>query len=623
MSVSFSACSNVVSAADQEHAGVINMKLKFKDFKIDFSKKDSISLVCFTIVMVLVLVLGNCFGFVHAEGSQVDLFLNWQDYQSSNVYNSYYFNVTYINSSENSVLASNALFDLDFSTIETVPSGFDFDDINYYCIVGNGYPSHWRVYLFHCDNVPIYHCGENNSSNFYIDNLDNSTVYYMDVSPHGDGTDLSSPYVFIPDGISSSNATFDNEGDCYYFLTESHSGDYKLVGSNFPYVTYNSQANFTNGSYHGDLVAYMNGSSLDSLNLHDVNYLNVNGSCPSLNGFSNLENVGGGSGTGETSLNNLYMNNPFWTFSMPSYNSSNRGNIVNNNGTATFNATKTNYQLEHGSQFNLHFTFQITVKYTADGGWSGGSHGFYLLGATPYNALGSDTVSRTGTFKYRPSGGSSTYSELSLEHFNGSYSFNTITNYRYIFANCYLDGDTSKDDFLTWYSRSYSSDSVQFSSIVLKCTAELFDSNQNYSSPCIYQYDFVSGTASMLSDGMGTNNNPYDYENQDSYTDSVTGAYGYVTQTNNNNQSVTITNSNVNTNDISNVIGDIGDEDDSSSLISKFSSLLSLSSWIAVFASALSFVPVAFWTNLVSYFAVALGILSTFLVLRYILNLLT
>ena len=587
-----------------------------KYLKIDFSKRDTISVVCLTIVLVLVLVFGNCFGFVSADDGGYEYCLNKTDYETSSFYvgTLYSSNEKWYPRDNFSYSLYYDLPSLDFSSVSNVDSNFDYSQVKYYMIFSNDGVS-VSAYFFY-EQPTIYFYGNQylcQMPSGYTDNC----VYYCNI-----------PYVTLGQG--------DGQGHNYHFeitssssITEVNLGQWRdfylgINNSNFlPMYGNNQFLQITNGwnsEFNNIFDAFEH--RLDSG--HTNYFVNTNyfvGSALPLNGFDNLEGVESGSDSGETSLNNLYMNNPFWTFSMPSYSSSNRGNIVTNNGSATFNATKTNYQLEHGSDFDLHFTFQITVKYTADGGWSGGSHGFYLLGATDYNALGSTTISRTGTFKYRPSGGSSTYSELSLDHFNGSYSFNTITNYRYIFGNCYLDGDTSKDDFLTWYTRNYNSDDVQFSSIVLKCTAELFDSNLNYSSPCIYQYDFVSGTASMLSDGMGTNNNPYDYQNQDSYTDSVTGSYGYMVQ--NNNQSVTVTNSNVNSNDISNVIGDIGDDQDSDSLINKFSSLLSLSSWVAVFASAMGFVPVAFWTNLVEYFAVALGILSTFLVLRYILNLLT
>ena len=579
-----------------------------KYLKIDFTKRDTISVVCLTIVLVLVLVLGNCFGFVHAEGNAFDFgltsnftsFANTTDYEASAIYNSDYINnVFYFSSSSASNNGTIALAFKDlcenFPSVDGGGNILDLSNYDTFLLVINTSNS-YGLYFYNSD---CHVCKFNNT---------NKTSYI--VAP-------DDSYSYLAISVTYTNGNFvlgsSSENSIVTRINSTTNANYKVLGNYLMLCA-------SNNSFYGPIdgvdysVSGINSFNLasDVSNFTDINYQLADGS---------INASGGSSGSGETSLNNLYMNNPFWVYSMPSYSTSNRGNIVKNNGTATFNASMTNYQIEHPSEFNLHFTFEITVKYTADEGWSGGSHGFYLLGSTPYNALGSSTVSRTGVFKYRPASGSQTYSELSLEHFNGSYSFNTLTNYRYIFANCYLDGDTSKDDFLSWYSGVYSSDSVQFSSIVLKCTAELFDTYQNYSSPCIYQYDFVSGVASKLSDGMGTNNNPYDYENQDSYTDSVTGSFGYVTQ--NNNQTVTITNSNVNSNDISNVIGDIGDDQDSDSLINKFSTLLSLSSWVAVFASAMGFVPVAFWTNLVEYFAVALGILSTFLVLRYILNLLT
>ena len=593
-----------------------------KYLKIDFSKRDVISTVCFTVVMILVLVLGNSFGYVSADddvtldvpssfsfgsfsGSNT---FNYVDYQASSIYDS---SVAYFSNSSSTYRVNF----LNFLNTYSIPSsGYymnnvggndrDMDLINnsYNYFVTGDQNAMWLVLVpTSCTVVggTIYLPDTESAWYFSLKfSYDSANDTWVPMSQNGHTQ-------FAQLLVDWNNQVTHSSGYCYNMICSAN--DVVFYSSNLYFVKQNVQDNYS----IANVSNFLNGSNSD---FEDVNYFLTD----SQFGYDN-----GSGSSGETSSNNLYLNNPFWVYSMPTYSTSNRGSIVTNNGTTTFNAAMTNYQLEHPSEFELHFTFQITVKYTADGGWSGGSHGFYLLGATPFNALGSDTVSRTGTFKYRPSGGSDTYSALSLEHFTGSYSFNTITNYRYIFANCYLDGDTSKDDFLTWYTRNYSSDGVQFSSIVLKCTAELFDAYQNYSGPCIYQYDFISGTASKLSDSMGTNNNPYDYQNQDSYSDTVTGAYGYVTQTNNNNQTVTITNSNVNTNDISNVIGDIGDEDDSSSLINKFSSLLSLSSWVAVFATAMSFVPVAFWTNLVEYFAVALGILSTFLVLRYILNLLT
>ena len=586
-----------------------------KYLKIDFTKRDTISVVCLTIVLVLVLVFGNCFGFVSADEGGYEYCLNKTDYESSSIYvgTLYSNNEKWYPKNNFSFSLYDELDDLDFSSISSVDSGFDYSQVTHYMIFyQDGLNA--LIYFFYAEPTMFYY-----GSQYYLqmpEGYTDNCVYKANIpfTVYGQGDGEGHDYGFHLTNSSIQEVNIGQWRD--FYIVDNNYTIIPLLGN----IQFSQICNGWNTEFNNIYDAFIGRNDTGKTN-YWVNTNYFYGNAPSLNGFDNLEGVEGGSDSGETSLNNLYMNNPFWTFSMPSYSSSNRGNIVTSNGSATFNATKTNYQLEHESEFNLHFTFQITVKYTADGGWSGGSHGFYLLGSTNYNALGSTTISRTGTFKYRPSGGSSTYSELSLEHFNGSYSFNTITNYRYIFGNCYLDGDTSKDDFLTWYTRNYNSDDVQFSSIILKCTAELFDSNLNYSSPCIYQYDFVSGTASLLSDGMGTNNNPYDYQNQDSYTDSVTGSYGYMVQ--NNNQTVTVTNSNVNSNDISNVIGDIGDDQDSDSLINKFSTLLSLSSWVAVFASAMGFVPVAFWTNLVEYFAVALGILSTFLVLRYILNLLT
>ena len=62
------------------------MKIRFKDFKIDFSKSDVISTVCFTVVMILVLVLGNCFGYVNA--SSYEYCLNSSDFTNSSFYDS-------------------------------------------------------------------------------------------------------------------------------------------------------------------------------------------------------------------------------------------------------------------------------------------------------------------------------------------------------------------------------------------------------------------------------------------------------------------------------------------------------------------------------------------------------
>lgn len=601
------------------------------NFKIDFSKRDFISMVCFSIVMILVLIFGNTFGFVSADG--VNNFFSQSEYVSSSVYNSNNYFQGYIDDSNqynasNSMVASNKIMSTDWSSIFTGSNTADVDTstFKYYVITGSAYPSAWRVYFFTED---CYCFVGLNNLYYYTVILDSgSDFYYCDLTPYGTGTELQDPYVIFPDTLLHATANFDS-GFGKYSVPFTLSQSNTICMTNMPILTYRSNESFIQGSYLNDLLAYNSGTT--NVNVYNVNYLYDSEACPSLNGLDGLENVGGSyvPDSNETSENNLYMRDSKWSFSMPKW-----SNLTGYSGNATFSASLNDFQQENLNDFYLRFQFtihtQLSYVSSNDPGNSGGGHGI--------DASDTGTV-KTGyssqIFDYKDSSTGNKYNDVTLQDFYNmgcSKAFMTLNG---IFDRCYqksLTGNSLDTNFASWYGTYSNSSKYTVTKAILYCYATLYDSSGNASGNCTYYYDLLNGTSGITDSGMSVNNNPYvdedgnvefDPGSSDSTTDNYTGNGVNVTQTVNvnNNGSSDSSKSWIFTL-VSSLISSDDENITEAGMSDTLINLVGINPWIALMSSTFGFIPATVWTVLSLCFVVVMGILVVAFVLRIILDLL-
>ena len=229
-----------------------------------FKDKSFIKMVCFTIVLLLVLVLGNTFGYVSAEEGDC-LYLNQPDYVNSSVYDSTNFFQGYVSLlnetvTSNAILTSNTIMNHDWSTNFTGENTVDVDlsDFKYYLLVGSAYPSNWRMYFF--DQECFCFVGLGNVYNYTVILNDDADFYYCDISAWGNGTTVTSPYCIFPDTLLHALGSWDS-GFGHYAVPFQTSQSTTICATNMKLLTYKNGTSFTYGSYLNDLLNYNNGST--------------------------------------------------------------------------------------------------------------------------------------------------------------------------------------------------------------------------------------------------------------------------------------------------------------------------------------------------------------------------
>lgn len=617
------------------------IKKEFFNKKI-LSSSSFISMVCFTMVLILVVVLGSAFGYVSADSGE-SLFFSQPDYVNSNVYDSTNYFQGYINMlndtvSSNAILTSNTIMSHDWSTSFTGQNTADVDvsSFKYYMIVGNAYPSSWRIYFF--DQEVYCFVGLGNVYSYtVVMSSSNANFWYCDITPWGNGTTVESPYAIFPDTLLHANGSWDYGFNSYTcpFTTSSST---TICATNMKLLTYKNGTNFTYGSYLNDLLNYSSGAS--DANVVNINYLYDSGECVPLTGLDNLENTenygSGSSESSETSANNMYLRNSKWSFAFPSKWS----NMMGYSGNATFTASLNDWQSENLNDFYLRFTFSIetTLSYvqSGDSGSSSGSHGSAVNGSTDYV-----TGYLNSIFSYKDSTTNQEYCDVPLQTFYNMGCSKSFMSLNGIFDRCFQkklslnDSSTNSTSFVSWYSTYGNNAQYTVSKAMLYCYATLYDQDGNSSGNCTYYYNLLTGESGIKDSSMNVNSNPLVDEDGNIVQDTgEDGSGGTSINNDNSNSGVNVTQTvNVNNDSseskswlwtlVTNLISGSDEEGLAQAGMSEsLSSLAGINPWLSIMSSTLGFVPATVWTSLSVAFIAVLGIMVVAFVLRVLLDLL-
>ena len=587
-----------------------------------------IKMICFSIVLVLILILGNSFGYVSADDT--GYLLNQTDYQSSSYYDaSIYCQWFGGNISQNSAISYDYFVNT-FDYTEYNNSSFDASSIKYYMAFGKPYPTKDYVYLFPDDafifvNTPYTYswCLMSKSD----------TIYRASVSAWGDGTNLDHLLISNDDSIDTititSTTSYTINGETWYYTTFGDSNHFPILG-NCPYYSFYQSVPFD--SYPTYMVDYLTSGTHDDV-IKDINYLSDSVVLP---GFENMEGSSGGSGSGETSENNLYLRDSKWNFSIPKW-----SNLTGYSGNATFSASLNDFQQENLSDFYLEFSFTIHTQQSyvnshyvpSDGGSSGGGHGTEI-----YDASALSTGYLSAIFKYVDSSTGNDHVQVSLQDFYNQGSSKAFMTLNGIFDRCFktgFSGSTSSTSFVSWYNEAVSSSQYTTTKAILYCYATLYDSGGNASGNCVYYYDLLNGTSGVTDSSMSINDNPYVDEDGNIEGSTPEDSNGNNITNNNSNSGVNVTQTvNVNNDSsdskswlwtlITSLLTSGNDEltISEAGMSDTLVTLVGINPWISLMSTTFGFVPATVWVTLSAAFVIVLGILVVAFILRIVLDLL-
>ena len=592
------------------------MKLLFN--KNIFKDKSFIKMICFTFVLILVLVLGNCFGFVSADEGGYEYCLNELDYSSSSIFNSS-LDSNYERWYSRNNFSKDLLFyiqDLDFTSISSVDSNFDYSRVTHYMFFYNGGVS-VVCYLFYAEPTMFYNGNlrfDTQMPSGYTDDC----VYVCDIPFTSFGSEYDGHYYeFNMSQATISEVTLNN--DRWVGIGNGNSYCYPLYG---------------NIQYFNVMVGWQNDFSTIYDSFYNRNnsavqnyWVNVNyfyGNASPLTGFDNLVGVSSGDPV-ETSSNNMYLDSCKFTFNFNPYvNSTTDDNLKYkgnwNKGNVTFDAILNDYQIENLDQFTLHIQWQVLIAgkgfYITENSLTGG----YDLGtAVPF---GGNYVMTS----------ESTYS-LNSFHSNGdSLSWNADTIYNSVFCDnsLLINYNHSLTSLLAQASEFYE---IDWSSWKIYANAWLSTTTET-SDKRIDSYNFLSGTSTNVSDSLNTNNNPYisgddssffDSDDSNTTTQTTSNGSGDVTQTVtvnvDNSSSYSGTNSTI-SNLIDKLLGTDDDEFAEAGLTDQFTEATNSNGWLELMSATFGFVPNSVWNKLSITLVTVLGIMVVAFILRIILDLL-
>ena len=609
--------------------------------------KSFIKMVCFTIVLLLVLVLGNTFGYVSADGDTSNcVWLTEEEYTASDVYDSHNFFQGYMNlfsdiNNSNATISSNVIMNHDWSDTFTGENTADVDvsDFKYYLIIGSAYPSYWRVYFFPDD---VYMYVESNALYTYYDIMNSQDFYYCDITPWGDGTNVLTPYCIFPDTLLHGLGQWSGSFQDYYMSVSTGQSTF-ICSTNMPIYTYQTNRGWTYGSYFNDLMAYLDGD--DTANIVNVNYRYDSGECVPLNGCDSLENCdnyGGISDGDDTSYeNNLYANSADWTLN--NY----KGDIAKNykSVSATFTSNLNDYinDIDNIEDYSIEFDCNAYIEYyytyVVDNGTISASLGSNFANVqytTP--SLGSSNTFRWSCSYYIPETIQSyqNYDHINCSDFaNNGYSktfgFNTL--FAVMLPNgTYTDSNGTHDisiglsqlmQLMNEKSIGYAADARK--TFKLTCTATIVhDASGKESGSYSETFDLFTGESTTDDSSMLTNLNPSNDNSDESASlvptennNSVSASTGNVTQTVNvNNEGAKYIPSIIS----SLIPSSFGDT--STGLAQRFTTLVDSNNFITVMANTVPAIPSTVWTYLTEYLGISLYLLACAFVLRLILDLL-
>lgn len=643
---------------------------KRKIFKGLYKDKSFIKMICFTIVLILVLILGNTFGYVSADeiSSEFDTYLNVADYNNSDIYTS---NINwtphFVSSANdsNQKTAFSSLRDIDFTSVSDVPSDFDFSDIKNYLVVGKPFPnSGVTLYLFPQEEIYL---AFGNVGRFYLYTPeDNSTYYTLTIYSYSDGTTLdhltldANEWDDVQPIINSFSLTYDNGMTMYSNNWIANNDNYPLLCT-FPIIT--TLQGYTNVSFDFGMV-YKD----FILNNNDTYVTNTNymiGYNPSLNGFDNLLGVSNDSieNNDPNASNYMYADYADW------YLNNYTGDIANRYRTvsAVFTSNLNDYindslvlgDSSTDSPYTIDFDFTCFVdfyySYITDSSdtsislgnnFISGSIGSSssVLNKTYYWAASYEAPDTMGNYLVGMHIDASTFADNNYIQewpLSGLFAYMEPTDSYVVSENGQKNNiSLSLQSLMTLISNGViynsSNEHVELSNFRLTCTATIqygdaFDDvfGDIYRSGTYSEtFDLLTGESSLNSDSMLTNYNPY-VENTDTdysqlpSTETGTNSNSTTVTTGNVTQTVTVTNEGASyipsliSKLLPTSLGDTG-----TGLVDTFSTMAQTNGWISVMASTVPAIPGTVWNYITDYLGISLYLLACAFVLRLILDLL-
>ena len=550
-------------------------------------------LIFFSVFIIFLSVFIVPLNNIHAEGNttisdvfgQCNGFLTLSGWQNSSSYESGYI----VNFSSNDINLSL------LNNLNNLPIPSEIPDI-----------SEKKIYVF-------YESG-NNFDIFFVDKKYNIQDYNEGILALGFASELTDEFIY------KVYYTYSNDSYTYTFdkLTPNADnsavppirylnvgdGGYLCAASDVIYACDNYTANLP---YAMSYFAYF----LVDYSNQPYQYVNSNYIAIDMGEDGGFGGSGSGSESGETSANNLYMENPNWQFkNIPSF-----GTILDTNsrGQAIFSAQLTDYQKENLNKFRLDFTFNTF--------WNGNT---YHIGVDDVTVI-KDPFSKSFLYQVQVPlsqfySGGSMYSIYIDDIFNNSVS---------------SDQDQTVDDFASFYINEYNHETSNFRTSFTVNLVSL--DNSGDSGSCTAYYSYKTGTSQTTNNSMGINNNPYvdddgsasgvtdpTQDSSGSGSGSGVGNVGDGSIVNNNNPVININNNNTLS------------DGDSDGLISKILLLIAnnqsaTSSGIEEIADTSGFVdlmgaswlavPTTWWTTLTAAFIASIGILVVGFILKIIIGL--
>lgn len=421
----------------------------------------------------------------------------------------------------------------------------------------------------------------------------------------------------------SENTNFISMGS-YAFVTSYSEDLIKICKYNYYNGVYTNASGFNNPSEYNDLglgsVFYLYYTNMpilcsdtyfsnyydgrDYFYEHPENFVDQNYLLYDSQGSPNYNNpnLSGGSGSSETSENNMYLQFPKWYFyNIPKFTSLSSYYLHKNSlGSATFNCKLTDYQKEHLNEFSVKIDIQTYVDFDQEMNDGTVEHNKKLFDYP------SQTISLSDFYS-----NSNNYNVLISDIFERSVSTDALNN------SFYLGG------WLESYDNIYQD---TLNKLQGKFTATLISNNSNSSvssGACTYTFDYMTGQSMMNDNTLGTNPNP-DLDGDQSYNgfdddNNQVISNGGNTLINNDNDTI---NFNGNGEVAERLVDELIPSSGDGGLTQELQDSFNTNGWLAVIKNTFSFIPESLFNTLEVYFVSILGILACAFVLRIILDLL-
>lgn len=643
---------------------------KRKIFKGLYKDKSFIKMICFTLVLLLVLVLGNSFGYVSADSVGTDLeisgaslFMSYSGYQNSSIYNS-----SYPSNYQNYFILNSNSLDTDDSVIysniiDYVSNNCHSSFENYVILVSNEYSNNMIFSIIYYDNDTVF--GFSGGGGFFSASSSGHRVEYFSFQYNGGNiTTVRHDLTEIQRGYDDYN------GYSFYYLgVSSLTGVPGRVGlSNKPVYAYDN----INYSWGGNdtgiwntcwyLWHNLNNVSGYESSFHDINYYLSDG-------------LVGGSGSGSSGPNAgnyMYADSADWYLSnfngdiqnkyrtVSAVFTSNLNDFINDSLVLGDSSTDSEYTIDYDFSVFVDFKYSwvlgtsennvpsVTVGNSYVGAsidFNGNSNDFtdvyywscsyecpdamgnYLTGMH----IDASTFADNNYIQEFPLSSLFAYMQPSNSFVinpNGEKTKITITlqQLMYMWANGFI----GKNNNLV-------SEQFTLSNFRLTCKAtinygdaytDLGHLGQYESGSYSETFDLLTGESYINDDSMLTNYNPY-IENTDTdysqlpSTETGTNSNSTTVTTGNVTQTVTVTNEGASyipsliNKLLPTSLGDTG-----TGLVDTFSTMAQTNGWISVMASTVPAIPGTVWNYITDYLGISLYLLACAFVLRLILDLL-